>query len=133
MKMRIVIIILCLAIFSCERPISPKYEWKALRVTASAYNSVKSQTDNNPNITAFGDSLKPGLKYIAVSNDLYRLGLKRDTYLTIEGLKGIYIVKDRMHERWKNKIDIYMGTDIRAAKRWGRKKVNIHYRVLIKE
>lgn len=115
-----------------EEPAS-KYEWKTIRVTATAYNSTIRQTEGDPFIGAFGDSVKPGVRSIAVSRDLYRLGLRKDTFVYIEGLKGIYLVKDRMHERWKNKIDIYMGTDIIAAKRWGRRKVNIYYRVEIKE
>lgn len=130
---RIALIILMFLMLSCEEELSPKYEWKAIRVTASAYNSTKHQTEGDPFVGAFGDSLKPGMKCIAVSRDLYRLGLKQNTFVTIEGLKGIYLVKDKMHERWKNKIDIYMGTDIISAKRWGRKKVNIHYRIEVKE
>jgi 3D (Asp-Asp-Asp) domain-containing protein len=38
-----------------------------------------------------------------------------------------------MHGRWKNKIDIYMGTDLQAAKNWGRKKVTIQYGVPIQK
>ncbi len=109
------------------------YTWKPLEVTASAYNSLAYQTNSNPQITAFGDSLKPGLKYIAVSRDLQALGLDYNTPVKIEGLEGIYLVKDRMHSRWKNKIDIYMGTDVKAAKHWGRRKVTIHYGVMNKE
>ncbi|MFV0572892.1 MAG: 3D domain-containing protein [Xanthomarina gelatinilytica] len=109
------------------------YTWKPLEVTASAYNSLAYQTSSNPHITAFGDSLKPGLKYIAVSRDLQALGLDYNTPVKIEGLEGTYLVKDRMHSRWKNKIDIYMGTDFKAAKHWGRRKVTIHYGVMKKE
>ena len=124
-------ILLLLSIFGCTNKESPKYEWKTLQVNATAYNSSKVQTQGDPFIGAFGDSLKPGMKCIAVSKDLYRLGLKNNTVVTIEGFDGEYLVKDRMHERWKNKIDIYMGTDIQAAKEWGRKKVTIRYRVPI--
>ena len=131
MVLRITLIILMFLFFGCEEAPTPKYEWKTIRVTATAYNSTIHQTEGDPYIGAFGDSLKPGVKSIAVSRDLYRLGLRQNTFVTIEGLKGIYLVKDKMHERWKNKIDIYMGTDIISAKRWGRKKVNIHYRVRI--
>ncbi|WP_345276725.1 hypothetical protein [Litoribaculum gwangyangense] len=104
-----------------------------MKVTATAYNSLSYQTDSSPLITAFGDSLKPGLKYIAVSNDLLRKGLKHNIPVKIEGLEGIYWVKDKMHPRWKNKIDIYMGTDVKAAKLWGRKKVCIDYGIPIKD
>lgn len=130
---KISILILLLLVFNCkekEIPFEENYTWHKLKVTASAYNSVVAQTDNNPHITAFGDSLKPGLRYIAVSKDLYRKGLKRDTPVKIKGFDSIYFVKDRMHGRWKNKIDIYMGTDVKAAKKWGRKKVTISYGVL---
>lgn len=101
-----------------------------MEVTATAYNSVVNQTDNDPHITAFGDSLKPGMKYIAVSKDLLTKGLKHNTPVKIDGFKAIYFVKDKMHARWKNKIDIYMGTDVKAAKKWGRKKVKIEYGIL---
>ena len=106
------------------------YTWKPLKVTATAYNSLAYQTNDNPHITAFGDSLKPRLKYIAVSRNLLALGLDYNTPVKIEGLEGVYIVKDKMHHRWTNKIDIYMGTDVKAAKEWGRKKVTIQYGVL---
>ena len=56
--------------------------------------------------------------------------MKRDTPVKIKGFDSIYFVKDRMHGPWKNKIDIYMGTDVKAAKKWGRKKVTISYGVL---
>lgn len=109
------------------------YSWKSVRVTATAYNSTVNQTDHNPHIGAFGDSLKPGMKYIAVSKDLFRKGLKHDTPVRIEGLKGLYLVKDRMPAQWKNRIDIYMGTNVDSARQWGRKKVNIDYRIEVVE
>jgi len=119
-----------LLIFGCKEAPEVAYDWKTIEVTATAYNSLAYQTNSNPHITAFGDSLKPGLNYIAVSNDLYRKGLKRDTPVKIEGFDSIFFVKDRMHRRWKNKIDIYMGTDVKAARKWGRKKVSISYGIL---
>lgn len=98
-----------------------------MEVTATAYNSVSWQTSGDPNITAWGDTLKPGMKCIAVSRDLLALGLTHNTPVKIEGLKGVYYVKDKMHYRWRNKIDIYMGKDVKAARKWGRKKVRIQY------
>ena len=94
--------------FSCEEQATQKYEWKTIEVTATAYNSLVYQTDSDPYLTAFGDSLTPGLKCIAVSRDLLRLGLKHNTPVVIEGLDHLYLVKDKMHYRWQNKIDIYM-------------------------
>ena len=133
MTSRWLFVCLLLTVLSCKESFEEQYTWTTLKVTASAYNSVRSQTDSNPNITAFGDSLRPGMKYIAVSKDLYRKGLKHDTPVKIKGLEGVYWVKDLMQPRWKNKIDIYMGVDVKAAKKWGRKKVTIEYGVLIED
>ncbi|GAA4899460.1 3D domain-containing protein [Flaviramulus aquimarinus] len=117
-------------IFGCKKTepnIEADYIWDSLYVTATAYNAVIEQTDSNPSITAFGDSLKPGLKCVAVSRDLLRLGLRHNIPIKIEGLEGIYIVNDKMHSRWIKSIDVYMGEDIKAAKQWGRKRVCIDY------
>ncbi|OBU09589.1 hypothetical protein AYY19_10225 [Photobacterium aquimaris] len=99
--------------------------FKKLNVTATAYNSVRAQTDASPNIAAWGDRLKPGMKAIAVSRDLLKMGLKRGSKVKISGLPGEYVVLDKMHHRWSRKIDIYMGKDVRAAKNWGKRRVTI--------
>lgn len=126
--MRLCCIILPLLLYNCkEAPLEDPYYWETMEVTASAYNSTRSQTDSNPFITAFGDSLKPGLNYIAVSRDLIQKGLKYNTPVKIEGFDSIYYVKDKMNARWKNKIDIYMGADVKAARKWGKKKITIAY------
>ena len=100
---------------------------RTLSVTASAYNSVHGQTSGNPLIGAWGDRLEPGMKVIAVSRDLIEMGLTHNTKVKIDGLPGTYLVKDKMHRRWKKKIDIYMGTDVKAARQWGRRKVTIRW------
>ncbi|MEX0288356.1 MAG: 3D domain-containing protein [Flavobacteriaceae bacterium] len=110
-------------------PKKEEIEWKTLEVTASAYNSVSSQTDGNPSLAAWGDTLRQGMKCIAVSRDLIALGLKHNTEVKIDGFEGIFLVKDKMHSRWRNRIDIYMGTDVKKAREWGRKKVLIYYPV----
>ncbi len=99
---------------------------KNLLVTATAYTSHVGQTDSTPNIAAWGDRLHPGMKAIAVSRDLLKVyGLKHKQKVRIKGLKGEYVVLDKMHKRWRKKIDIYMGRDKRKAFRWGRRKVEI--------
>ncbi len=101
---------------------------KYLKVTATAYTSHVGQTDSTPNIAAWGDRLRPGMKAIAVSRDLLKVyGLKHKQKVRIKGLKGEYVVLDKMHKRWRKKIDIYMGKDKRKAFRWGRRKVVIHW------
>ncbi len=99
----------------------------SVEVVATAFNSVSNQTDKTPAITAWGDTLKPGMKAIAVSRDLIDLGLVRNTDVSIEGLRGKYKVLDKMNKKWKMKIDIYMGTNINAAKEWGKKRVKISW------
>lgn len=123
------VVLVGLLLFNCKEETPDPYVWKTAQVTATAYNSLASQTNSNPHITAFGDSLKPGLRYIAVSRNLLKQGLTHNTLVKIEGLEGTYLVKDKMNKRWMNRIDIYMGTDVKAAKQWGRRKVNISFRV----
>lgn len=127
-----ILIIVFSTCISCHREPS-EYEWKSVEVVATAYNSLAYQTSNNPHITAFGDSLIPGRRYIAVSRDLIKMGLSHDTPVKIEGFDSVFLVKDKMHHRWRKHIDIYMGTDVKAARNWGRKKIKIEYRLPIDE
>lgn len=113
---------------SCKKP-EDGYYWKSLEVSVSAYNSVPWQTDSLHSLAAWGDTLKPGMKCVAISPDLVRLGLQYNMPIRIEGLEGMYLVKDKMHSRWRRKIDIYMGEDIQKAREWGRKKLTIRYPV----
>jgi 3D (Asp-Asp-Asp) domain-containing protein len=132
MRNRVFIVFVLVLLFNCNNG-DKHYVWLTKEVTATAYNSLAYQTSTQPNITAFGDSLKPGMKCIAVSRDLLALGLKHNTLVTINGLDGVYLVKDKMNKRWKNRIDIYMGNDIQAAKNWGRKKLQIKYRLEVND
>ena len=98
---------------------------RTLRVKASAFNSLHAQTDSTPDIGAWGDRLTPGMKAIAVSADLIEIGLARGQRVRIHGLDGEYVVADRMPSRWQRKIDIYMGDDVQAARRWGVREVEL--------
>jgi len=119
-------IFLVIIFYSCTNR-EKDCESNSFIVTATAYNSLAYQTSSNPHITAFGDSLKPGLRYIAVSRDLLDSGLVHNTKLKIEGFDSLFIVKDKMNKRWRKRIDIYMGVDVKKAKKWGKKKVNIEF------
>lgn len=98
-----------------------------LVVTATAYNSVPSQTTGNPHVGAWGDRLRPGMRAIAVSRDLLDEGLTRGVEVEIEGLAGTWEVRDKLARRWKRRIDIYMGSDVEAAREWGRREVRIRW------
>lgn len=112
---------------SAEPPsVEPAAE-RELVVTATAYNSLPGQTSGDPTLAAWGDRLQPGTRAIAVSPDLLELGLTRGTAVRIEGLPGEYEVLDKMPRRWTRSIDIYMGTDRAAARRWGRRRVRIFW------
>ena len=78
-------------------------------------------------VGAWGDPLTPSVKAIAVSDDLIALGLTHKSKVHIAGLKGEYIVLDRMNPKWKQKIDVYMGNDFQKAKYWGNRKVIIKW------
>lgn len=100
-------------------------EVRVLEVVATAYNSVPEQTANEPDLTAWGDRLVPGQKAIAVSRDLLRLGLSHGVEVEISGLPGRWVVRDKLGPRWTERIDIYMGEDVAAARAWGKRSVTI--------
>lgn len=103
-------------------------EIRSMEVTASAYTMREAETKKgNVGLAAWGDQLKPGMKSIAVSRDLLNAGLDHMTPVTIEGLEGTYIVRDKMNKRWEDKIDIFMGKDVDAAMEWGTQTVTIQW------
>ncbi len=104
-----------------------KQQYDTLQVVATAYNSTEAQTkEGNVGIAAWGDTLKPGMKTIAISRDLLDSGLAHNTEVLIEGFEGTYIVKDKMNKRWNNKIDIYMGLNEEKARNWGKQTLEIY-------
>lgn len=98
-----------------------------LEVVATAYTSHPEQTSGDPTEAAWGDRLEPDTKAVAVSRDLLRLGLRRGARVRIEGLPGEYVVLDKMARRWRRRIDVYMGRDREAARRFGRREVTIRW------
>ena len=122
--------LLCLATSCVEtnQEETKQTEIKKIEVTATAYNSVESQTKAGDSTTAaWGDELSPGMKAIAVSRDLIQAGLDHNTTVKIEGLPGTYRVLDKLNKRWTNRIDIYMGNDVAQAKEWGKQTVEISW------
>ncbi len=120
-KLSLVLIVLMAPALGCSN------NRQTLTVTATAYNSLPGQTQGDPNLTAWSEKLVPGMKAIAVSRDLLSMGLTRGVEVTINGLPGTYVVMDKLNKRWKLRIDIYMGTDIKAARQWGKREVMISW------
>jgi len=115
---------------SCSTSLKmPREQQRTLSVTATAFNSLPKQGQGDPSVGAWGDRITPGMNAIAVSADLLSIGLNRGTRVGIEGLSNEYVVLDRMPAKWKKRIDIYMGNDVKAARAWGRREVNIFWSV----
>ena len=91
-------------------------------VMVTTYSITEGETDSTPLITASGFKINPTNpkrhRIIAVSRDLkrkYKFGQK----VRIEGAgkyNGIYVIRDLMHHRWKNKIDILINPDDKHTK-----------------
>jgi len=120
----LLLLVLGLTLLKCDNE-----NTKTIQVTATAYNSLPEQTHPlHSDTAAWGDKLEPGMKALAVSRDLIKMGLTYKTKVKIEGLPGKYVVVDKMNKRWERRIDIYMGQNEDLAKNWGRRKVNITWR-----
>ena len=100
---------------------------RSIVVDATAYNSLPEQTGEDPSLSASGHRLEPGMRAIAVSPDLAKLGLVHGRKVRIDGLHGEGVVRDRMPSRWRRRIDVYMGEDEDAALAFGRRRVRIHW------
>ncbi len=77
-----------------------------LRVTA--YTSLPDETDSTPFITASGEMVRDGI----VATNLLPFGTK----ITIPALFGdkVFVVEDRMNEKMKHSLDIWMPTKAKA-------------------
>ena len=121
---RLALVMAVVFVWGCESGSSER----SMVVSVSAYNSVASQTNSEPTVTAWGDKLKPGMKAVAVSPDLLDEGLSHGSKLSIEGLKGKYVVLDKTNARFTKRVDVYMGLDVEAAKEFGVKQLRISWR-----
>ncbi len=99
---------------------------KSMTVTATAYNSVVEQTDSTPHIGACNIPIESKRNVIAVSRDLFEMGLNCGTKVKVHGM-GEFVVLDRMHDRWERRIDIHMGKKLGKAVAWGERKVRISW------
>jgi len=98
-----------------------------IKATATAYTSSVRETDSTPYLAAWRNQLNPKVKSIAVSRDLLDIGLTNGMKVRIKGLEGEFLVLDKMNKRWTNRIDIYMGNDLKKALNWGKKEVIVYW------
>jgi 3D (Asp-Asp-Asp) domain-containing protein len=103
----------------------PVREARWLEVIVTAYNATPGQTDEDPWVAAWNNRLTPGIKAIAVSRDLLKLGLRNGARVKIDGLPGEYVVLDKTHKRWSRRVDLFMGRDVKRALEWGKRKMRI--------
>ncbi len=125
------VLALALVLGACSDDSGPdNFAEKHMDVKVTAYNAVPWQTKVlNPDIAAWGDTLKEGMKAIAVSRDLLRLGLVHGTPVRIDGLEGEYLVLDKMNQRYTRRIDIFMGLNVDSARSWGVQPRRIYWKV----
>ncbi len=99
----------------------------------TSYRSVPNQTDDSPYITSIGERVN--CHGVAVSQDLLASGkVKYGDWLYIEGI-GLKCVNDTMNKRFKNRIDIWVGSleeEREFHRKNGIKKMNVH-KVIIEE
>lgn len=111
-----------------------------LVVRATGYNSMASQTDGSPNVTATGTRTRFGV--LAVSRDLLGGDLPYGSLVRLTDLGGYYdgrgagrfqpvldrgglfIVEDTMHARKREQVDVWFG-DYASAVNWGVRQVEV--------
>ena len=103
-----------------------EYENEGMNVTVTMYQPVSYQTDSTPNILADGTKIRTqeasNYKFIAVSRNLLkRWGgwLDYGDFIILKGTDekdGVYQVRDTMHPRWVNRIDILESIDVKPYK-----------------
>lgn len=98
-----------------EEPVEKQLE---MDVWVTAYSSTPEETDSTPFITASGDRVEDG--FVAANFLPFGTKIKIPEHF---GDK-IFTVKDRMHRRKTNSVDVWMATKERA-KEFGRHQTKI--------
>lgn len=100
-----------------------------IKVDASVYFPVEEQTDEDPLITADGSQINEknpsGHRWLALSRNLLsRWGgqIEYGDSVKVVGisdkLDGVYVVRDAMHRRIRNRVDILVGPNDNIMGYW---------------
>lgn len=92
------------------------------RREVTAFNSVPEQTDDTPCIAADGSDICE--RYAAGELICAANFVPFGTRLAVPGY-GTCTVADRLSRRFPQRVDIYLGMDIAAARRWGLQRLEI--------
>lgn len=88
----------------------------------TAYNNVREQTDDTPCISADGTDIcqryRAGEKICAAN------WVPIGTRLRVQGY-GDCTVADRMAPKNGEKVDVYLGQDVAAARAWGARRIEV--------
>jgi 3D (Asp-Asp-Asp) domain-containing protein len=103
-----------------------------LTVTATIYHATPFQTDSTPDRTATNFKINmnnPELhRIIAVSRDLEAKGFKMNSIVVVSNagdMNGLWVVRDRMHKRWTNRIDFLVDETLKGGK-WNNVKIKLY-------
>lgn len=100
------------------KPPNPEITPLRVRLYITAYSSSPDETDDTPFITASGKRVRHGI----VASNYLPLGAK----IKIPDIFGetVFVVEDRMHRRFNDRIDIWMPTK-RDALVFGKKLAEV--------
>lgn len=99
--------------------------YHAVTTTVTAYTSRRIETDDTPCLAAKGHDIcrlyAAGTKVCA--SNAHPIG----TVLYVPGY-GRCVVLDRMNRRYRDRVDVYMGRDVQAAREWGKRTLAVEIR-----
>ena len=110
-----------------------------LVLRATGYNSLESQTDDTPFITAIGSQTRPGI--VAISRDLLAGQVPYGSLVRLRDLggyygggygkfqemldaQGLFVVEDTLHQRKTQQVDVWFESYYDALD-WGIRKVEL--------
>lgn len=121
MRLRLSALIILFIVFSAIGSLAKNNGYIVVgkgEVTITAFNSMESQTDSTPWITASGTRCRPGV----IASNFLPFGTK----VIIEGFGNrIFTVEDRMNKRYYKRLDIWFA-NYADAKKFGVRRLKYY-------